>query len=336
MPDLNVPIIKANGLLWIGDPHQDSRTPGRRKEEFFYKTIARKIKQCMKIAQDRNLIPVFGGDFFNRDNDSDPAMLVETIHALQSTGHKPWTLVGNHEKRQTVLTQDTALSILVASKVLNQIPNCGPAFILESTGFNHTTLRVGVGGTAYDQEVPSDVTPFFEEVQDIVWLTHHDWIFEGSYPNAMHPYPIKGCSMVINGHIHKSKPPVKRGHTVYWNPGNITRMSIDTKDQVPRVWEMIPGQANLSPIALEHEKEVFDLTGRRVHAAEDKEQSIRDQENFAKLLAIESSQEETKTQDGSLFLERMSGFFAEYQIDEKVQTHLQELFKKVRHKTTEA
>jgi hypothetical protein len=330
---MSIPRLHAEGLLFIGDPHQSSRAPGRRIDDCFYRTVSNKIAQAMRIAEDRKLIPVFLGDFFDRDDDTDAAMLVSTIQALKTTGHTPWTLVGNHEKKRTTLTNDTALSVLISAGCLIRFPDNGAAFLLESPAVGGGTQTVGVGGTGYDQTVPFDVRPFFlEEHVDVVWLTHHDWAFEGSYPNASRPHQIEGCSLVVNGHIHLEKPSKRVGQTLYTNPGNITRMSIDAHNHVPRVWVYRPGQVKLHPIPLEFKKDQFDWTGK-VASAILADAPVKDVSTsaFVALMAQEIDNAEHATQDGSKFLERMSAFCAEQKMPVEVQDHLARLFEAVRH-----
>lgn len=75
---------------------------------------------------------------------------------------------------------------------------------------------------------------------DVVWITHHDLAFEGHYPTSRPLHPIDGVDMMINGHIHDTKKPVKVGLTTCYNPGNITRLSIDMDKHIPSVWSWTP------------------------------------------------------------------------------------------------
>lgn len=329
----NIETIKASGLLFIGDPHQRSKTPGRRLDDVFFETISKKISQSLRIAEENDLIPVFLGDFFDQDDDTDAAMLVSTIKALHTSGHKPWTLVGNHEKHRTVLTDDTSLAILISAGMLRRVPDNGVAFILEGIGHNADEYRVAVGGTGYDHEVPKSVLPFVNNlgITDVVWLTHHDWWFEGSYPNAMRAFEIEGCSVVVNGHIHLSKKPIKCGKTTFFNPGNITRMSIDSHKHVPRVWMYKPGNVNLIPFNIEFKEDIFDWSGKVAHTADVKAPSASEESSFVSLLSEEIENSEKSTEDGTKFLERMDVFCKEHEVPPVIQQHLAELFRKVRY-----
>jgi hypothetical protein len=334
---IDMPTIVADGILFIGDPHQTSKAPGRRLDEMFYETVACKIEQSLLIAKERNLIPVFLGDFFDRDDDTDGAMLVRTVKALRVGGHTPWTLVGNHDKRRTVLTEDTALSVLIAAGLLMRMPDNGPGFLLETVGYEGGKFVVGVGSTGYDHEVPKDVRSVFVgyKVDDVIWTTHHDWMFENGYPNAMQPHEIKGCSMVVNGHNHLTKTPVKRGETMFFNPGNITRMSVDAHNHTPRVWTYKSGQPKLFPIPLDYKKDVFDWTGKVAHATVNTEPVMAEKSAFVALLSNEIAGMETTTQDGTKFLERMTEFFTKEEVPTAVQNRLRVLFESVRYEKKE-
>lgn len=327
----SAPTIEAGGVLFIGDPHQSSRTPGRRTDECFYKTVANKIRQAIRIAEERNLVPVVLGDFFDRDDDTDAGMLVETMNALKTTGHTPWTLVGNHEKRKTLLTNDTALAVVLESGLLKRFPDQGFGFCLKSIGMEGKEMTTWFGGSAYDQPVPMDITPWKTNDEDVVWLTHHDWVFEGSYPNAMKPHEIRGCFLLVNGHIHGTKPIKRVGQTTYVNPGNITRMSVDLRHAAPRVWMFKPGSVTLFPFPLEHKKESFDLSGRMVSIdLTETSDKPTTQSEFVSLLSLEMDGAEHATQDGAKFLERMTVASKEQGWEPSVQEKLAELFQRVR------
>lgn len=75
---------------------------------------------------------------------------------------------------------------------------------------------------------------------EVIWITHHDLAFEGHYPFSRPLHPIDGVDMMINGHIHDTKKPVRVGLTSCYNPGNITRLSIDMDKHIPSVWSWSP------------------------------------------------------------------------------------------------
>ena len=66
-----LPLIKAGGLLFIGDPHLGSIKPGRRKDVDFGATVLGAVAQAIAVANARRLVPVFLGDIFDRPHEED-------------------------------------------------------------------------------------------------------------------------------------------------------------------------------------------------------------------------------------------------------------------------
>lgn len=321
----NIPIIKANGLLFVGDPHQSSKKPGSRTDENFSQTIASKLHQARQIAKDNKLIFVCLGDLFDKDNDTDAAMLSSTILSLRKEVQDldAYTIIGNHEKRMVDFSYDTSLGIILSTGHLKEIKNNEISFIVEST-LNGEPFYTAVGGTYYDQIIPDDIRDIVPPgVHEVVWVTHHDLTFDGKqYPNTIEPKEILGCHMVVNGHIHSERKPKKVGDTIYYNPGNITRRSIDTHDHIPRVWKYTPGNSMLSPIQLEYKKDVFDWTGRRVHASN----KLETENSFVSLMINEI---DNNSNDADKFLKRMQDHLESIKADDFVKNYLQEIYKEI-------
>lgn len=83
-------------------------------------------------------------------------------------------------------------------------------------------------------------------VDKVIMVTHHDFAFTGYYPNSIPIQQIIGCDMVINGHIHDRKPVINNGNTYYYNIGNIARLSTDTYEHIPAVYNYLGGQEELN------------------------------------------------------------------------------------------
>src|SRR3546814_7832118 len=116
--------------------------------------------------------------------------------------------------------------------------------------------------------------PYTTLFRSIVWLTHEDLAFDGSYPGAKELYEVPGVSLVVNGHMHLTKKPRNVGGTMWFNPGNITRVAVDAKDHVPAVWKFDPVNG-IERIELTHEKDIFDLTGRLIDSVSPARKSTR-------------------------------------------------------------
>ena len=252
----------VEGVLWIGDPHVRSRKKGRRLDRDFAETTVGKLESALKLAESRRLLPFILGDLFDDPDDNDAMMMFRMVRALRSSWIMPWTLLGNHEKKHFTLTDDTALAILEEAGLIGVLRESGPCLELSCNRGGDVRL-VGLGGTPHGHEIPDDVSGMFDGCSEIWWATHHDMAFDGAYPGAAPVKEVQGASIVVNGHMHLTKPPIRIGDTTWYNPGNIMRMSIDTKDHVPRAWALTPWEDMLG-LSLPFEREAFDMTGLNV------------------------------------------------------------------------
>lgn len=298
-------MLQAHGFLYIGDPHLSSKPIGRRTDTDFCGTVLGKLRYALELASDLDLVPVILGDLFHRPRDTDGRMLVETIQMMRASRHPVYCLVGNHDIDETVLTDRTALGILRAAGVLVAIDQTGP---VDEFMLNHQ--RVGLGATPYGQDIPNDIRAHFPHAVLRVWLTHTDIAFEGAYPGSLAPFPIQGCDLVVNGHMHLSKPAIACEQTVWINPGNITRTAIDARDHQPRVWVWVPGEP-LRPEIIPHEGNVFDLTGHQVATPRRGEAVPLSTSRFVAQLKADTATEAQRTADGSVWAEVFETALAE-------------------------
>jgi DNA repair exonuclease SbcCD nuclease subunit len=229
---------KFRGLLVIGDPHIEGRTPGFRKDDFS-QTILAKLRWCLEHARKNRLLPVFLGDVFDKPRDNPTWLIGELIEMLM-----PWPAVGiygNHDCADPQLGENDSLSILLKS---------GCYQLVSSDNFWTGLIegrRVVVAGSSYREDIPQyfdlDKVPketMFEESPTVVWLSHHD-IDIGNYQNGKFgPYEMINVDLLINGHIHRPAKPVRKGQTTWMNPGNISRRSRSehSRNHVPTVLEV--------------------------------------------------------------------------------------------------
>lgn len=179
---------------------------------------------------------------------------------------------------------------------------------------------------------------------DVVWLTHHDLAFEGTYPNSFPLHNIDGVSMLVNGHIHGTKKPVLVGNTVCYNPGNITRLSVDMVNHLPAVWSYNPFDTEgmpssrgikvpkLEKIIIPHIKgqEIFNFTGKHTKASLlDKEEFNEEQTDsvFVELLRNDINTE--RTDDAIFVKESLDKIYAEKEIKSPVKIVVNNLLVKV-------
>lgn len=271
------------GFLFIGDPHLVSKNPKNRLDTSFCDTILNKLDYSFNFAKENNLYPVILGDLFDDDKDEDSLMLVKLVRILKKEAEAPVTIVGNHEKKENVLTDNTSLALLRETGLIKTIEKNGiwGKFIIDGTTYY-------LGGTPYGQKIPPHAkTSYVKEGEKIIWITHHDLVFKNSYPGAVPAPEIKDCILAINGHNHKYSPPIKVGETTWHNPGNITRMSKDTQEtHTPKVWMWLPSQGTeLVGIEVPHQKEVFNFIGNEIKATE-KDTTKKDVKNISSFVQL--------------------------------------------------
>lgn len=312
--------VDAKGILFIGDPHMSSRRPGRRMDENYSETVASKLEQAFAIAAERDLYPVILGDLFDDERDSQAAMLTRTIRALAGAAKRPLTIVGNHEKTQFFLTDDTALAALREARVIDTLERDGARVVVRAGG-----KRILIGGTPYGQDFPASVADLraAHGADWVIWLSHHDLAFQGAYPGSSPIAEIEGADMLVNGHMHKPTPPVKAGAMVAFNPGNIVLMSVDCREQSPAVWSWEPGEGQaLRRHDLRQDQDEMDLAGyvfdEAAQATVDEAKadlSIRES-TFARLLKARQAEDATQTDDAQFLKEEMEALHQEMGSDD--------------------
>ena len=246
-----------SGILWVGDPHLWSRKPGSRlATEDFLSTVLGKIEQAVDIAIEHNLYLIFAGDLFDDDKEQDITLLTRLTRILSKAKKKlknpVATVEGNHEKTQVKYTDSVATRLLQEADLL---------LTMEKNGlwakFEMDNKNVYVGSTPYGEKIPDNITRP-DDADSVMWLTHHNLGFGDNYPGIEPIKEIKGVDILINGHIHQLKKPIKKGDMVAFNPGNITRLSIDCIDHIPQVWKWTPENSKkLEPITLKYVEKVF-------------------------------------------------------------------------------
>lgn len=394
--------IETNGLLFVGDPHVWSKRPGRRLDESFLETVLRKLTFIAEQSNTLNLWTFFTGDFFHDDEDYDVEMLIKIIKVLKLFKRKPVTIVGNHEKNETVLKEKDVLSILRVTGLMDVIEKNSFWGKLEITNIESKEIKtIAIGGTPYGQVIPYDLSDFVGvdgrsfrpeideiaaeksklsaknsmgkriaplllesnanedivpnkevhrqilekiECDEVIWLTHHDLAFEGTYPNSMPLHNIDGVSMLINGHIHGTKKPVLVGNTACYNPGNITRLSIDMAEHIPAVWSYSPFNnegmpsargikvPKLEKIIIPHVKgkEIFNFVGKHTKSSMiDNEEFIADDETSIFVELLKNDMDVERTDDAIFVKETLDKIYEEKEIKTPIKIIVNNLLYKV-------
>ena len=211
------------GVLFIGDPHVDARTPAYRKDNFA-EAILKKIQWCLDYARKEKLQPVFLGDLFEKPRGNPNWIIHRLIEIL--TPHRPIGIYGNHDCADVGLTENDSLSLLVAAGCYRMISQTAVYRAMMND------REVIIGGSSYREPIPEEfrlpprkAQGLFDNDPLAIWITHHDIGFPG-YDNArLDPHQITNVELLVNGHIHRRLESVQAGTTLWMTPGNIARRS---------------------------------------------------------------------------------------------------------------
>ncbi len=246
-----LPSRDAAGLLCIPDPHVAATPPMQRLDSYMDDILA-KLSACLEYAAAADLVPVILGDLFHWPRENPNNLMVALIELFRP--HKPYVLVGNHDKYQARFTDDTSLAVLAAAGVLTVLAAPGPFLRLRTpTG----TALVGASPDGAPLPTSFDKT----EGETTVWLTHHPIAFFDKPERRIKIRGIPGIDWIINGHLHNPKPTVQADGTHWANPGNITRLTFTrlTKARTPAAAIWRPGCTDLEKWIVPHRpfEEVF-------------------------------------------------------------------------------
>lgn len=293
-------LLQADGFLFAGDLHLYSRAPSRRKSDYMEAGLD-KVHQLVEIANSRRLVLVLTGDVFHVFHEPSEALKTRLLRILRQCWTTVLSNVGNHDMKGFLLSDSDTLAVLAESgdplKVFRH-GGSGAEFMLDG-------VRVGLGFTPYGQEIPHSVQDVFPQADGVVWVSHHDVGFEGSYPGAIEPFEINGCSLLVNGHMHLEKEPLQVGDTLWCNFGSIMRTAVDAVNHEPCAWSFSPNKG-LERIALKYKINAFDLTGRQVEQASPGDISLASAVGnsvFVDLLKVKNQRATTPTLDSTRLLE---------------------------------
>ncbi len=208
---------KYLGLLLIGDPHLEGRSPGFRKDDYPNAILA-KLEWCLDYARDQRLLPAILGDLFDKPRDNPNWLINRLLNLLKG---EILGLYGNHDVHYNPeLTPDDSLSLLVNANRIRLVSADAP-----------WRGRIGgrdviVGGSSYRQEIPKSFEVSSDAIRPLViWLTHHDILIPGYDEGRIKPTELDGIDVLVNGHIHRRLENIQSGRTMWLTPGNISRRS---------------------------------------------------------------------------------------------------------------
>ncbi len=204
------------GLLMIGDPHLEARIPGFRKDNYPH-VILEKLRWSLAYARSESLLPIILGDLFHLPRSNPNWLLVDV---MQQFDMEILGIYGNHDVHENTLTDDDSIRV---------IEQAGRICLLNEAAVYPAEINgrpVVIGGTPWGRRLPEKYDPDTDADSRplVIWLAHHDVMVPGYEDQGrIRPKEIPGIDLVINGHIHRCLGEIKKGHTSWLTPGNISR-----------------------------------------------------------------------------------------------------------------
>ena len=229
--------VTAKGLFLVADPHLADTPPGQRMPGY-REQVLDKLAACLDRARELDLVPVILGDLFHWPRDNSNTLLVALIELFGP--HRPFVLVGNHDKYQARLTQDVSLAVLQAAGVVRLMDEPGPQFVLTTP-----TGDALIGASPDNAPIPIGFDRDGNTPGTVVWLTHHNLQFPEFPDRATKLKELPGIDLVVNGHIHRPQQSVVCGSTTWTNPGNLVRLTFSrrSREREPAAHAWRPGMA---------------------------------------------------------------------------------------------
>jgi len=316
----------VKGVLFIGDPHAYHGRPGRRMDNY-PDSVLGKLARTSEICWENSYLPVILGDLFHIAKENNLVFLCRLYEVLSSFPVIPLVLGGNHDKSGKKLEYTDALSLFAQTGVVEVMD--GPGGFWRSIETDSGIIHLW--GVPYGAQIPDSIEP--KPGGKNIAVTHADLAFQGAYPGAQLLKEIEGCDMAVNGHMHMTCPSVRKGLTVWHNPGNIEPITVDCKDHKPAVWSWRADQDcdNLTRIDLPHDQNCFNLTGITVEASDSSAavEGLR-QSQFAELLSQdEFLGAQASENDGEAFLEDIAAGLEELEVSTAVSNLLMNLAKDI-------
>lgn len=190
-------------------------------------SILNKLTQIYRYAKQQNFdFMLFGGDFFHTEKVMDLKIFVTVCEIMKDFGKPTYFIVGNHD------VYGNSLNYYKQSS-LNFIATLIPEYFVPL--FNNIELNdVILYGCHSYNDLEYTINNIERNNDKLQVLLDHHMIYDKSIPNAQIVMPKQlgenNLDLILTGHVHLGYDIQRFGHTSYYNPGSLTRMSSDTKN----------------------------------------------------------------------------------------------------------
>jgi len=199
-------------ILFIGDPHLDSRTPLSRLDDYRVTTI-NKLDNLLTLAvRKKAKYVVMTGDMFHR-SDIPMSYLNEVLRMLKkfkAEGVEVYSLIGNHDLPHNIMEyfNRTPLAVLFASGLVKR---------LSTIAFDNSVIH----GLNFTESIDNVMT--VEDKKNI--LVMH-YATDNTVPADNVPLEdLEAFDIVVAGHDHMYYEPLHGLNVTVYRPGSLTRRS---------------------------------------------------------------------------------------------------------------
>lgn len=221
-------------ILFVGDPHLDSRTPISRADDYEQVTIDKltRIKEIC-ISNDIKTV-VLTGDTFDKDNYDQPLGYINTVIAkfkeFHDAGIVVYSLIGNHDLRHNKMEYFTKspLHILFQTQFVKHL--------VEET--LDDVVLYGIDFTEKDKvhEINEKLDPTKTNILTMHYATDNTVPYESISRDA-----FKNFDLVVSGHDHMYyEPSQDLGGAQVLRPGSMIRRTKDpyNLERIPIAYEV--------------------------------------------------------------------------------------------------
>lgn len=204
-------------LLFVGDPHLDSVTPISRAENYRDITID-KLEQLLQICIKNKIdLVVFAGDMFTNLDQSLIYMnkVIDVLTKFKASSISLTTIVGNHDlpRNSMELFKNSPLYTLTSSGLIDRLG-------IIPLELNET---VRIYGLDYTDKESLDLIKPDKNYKNII-VAHY--ATENTIPVDNIPKEkFEEFDVVLLGHDHHPYEPFSYKNTMFYRPGNLTRMT---------------------------------------------------------------------------------------------------------------
>lgn len=207
-------------ILFVGDPHLDSRTPISRADDYAEASL-NKLEKILAIAKTKQVDTViFAGDMFDKDRYDPPLSYMNKVLAVlgeySRVGIRVYSVIGNHDLKHNKMEyfQNSPLNILFQADVVKHL-------VKEE---QDNVALYGLDFTERDKivDLVKDLDPNKLNILTMHYATDNTIPYESIGRDE-----LQGFHIVMSGHDHNYYPHNTDSLPIVLRPGSMIRRTKD-------------------------------------------------------------------------------------------------------------